>query len=150
VAGKYQNSRELLEKSPGKEVSTITKTVAKVQAEQIAGSKVSVFSLLASVVKYLADPRVRKEVIGLLERLGLIMAMIRDYFAGHYRKLPANTLVALIGALIYFVSPVDTIPDIIPGLGYLDDAGVIAMVFMNFNNDIKAYKKWLEGTDTQR
>ena len=123
---------------------------AKLQAEKIAGSKGSTLSLLASVMKYLADPRVRKEVIGLLERLGLIMAMIRDYFAGHYRKLPANTLVALIGALIYFVSPVDTIPDIIPGLGYLDDAGVIAMVFMNFNNDIKAYKKWLEGTDTQR
>ncbi|HON28410.1 MAG TPA: YkvA family protein [Mesotoga infera] len=127
----------------------MTKTVAKLQAEQIAGSKVSVFSLLASVVKYLADPRVKKEVIGLLERLNLMISLIRDYFNGSYRRLPVNTLVWLVAALIYFVSPVDVIPDIIPVIGFLDDAGVIAMVFSNFNRDITAYKNWLEAGDTQ-
>ncbi|HPD38719.1 YkvA family protein [uncultured Mesotoga sp.] len=122
---------------------------AKLQAEKIAGSKGSTLSLLASVMKYLADPRVRKEVVGLLERLGLMVAMIKDYFNGRYRRLPFNTLVALIAALIYFVSPVDAIPDVIPGIGFLDDAGVIAIVFMNFNKDITAYENWLEGNGAQ-
>ena len=122
---------------------------AKLQAEKIAGSKGSTLSLLASVMKYLADPRVRKEVVGLLERLGLMVAMIKDYFNGRYRRLPFNTLVALIAALIYFVSPVDAIPDVIPGIGFLDDAGVIAIVFMNFNKDITADENWLEGNGAQ-
>jgi len=127
----------------------VTPKDAKLQAEKIAGSKGSTLSLLASVMKYLADPRVRKEVVGLLERLGLMVAMIKDYFNGRYRRLPFNTLVALIAALIYFVSPVDAIPDVIPGIGFLDDAGVIAIVFMNFNKDITAYENWLEGNGAQ-
>ncbi len=78
-----------------------------------------------------------------------MISLIRDYFNGSYRRLPVNTLVWLVAALIYFVSPVDVIPDIIPVIGFLDDAGVIAMVFSNFNRDITAYKNWLEAGDTQ-
>lgn len=38
---------------------------------------------------------------------------------------PAWARAVIIGALGYFICPVDATPDFIPGLGYVDDAGVI-------------------------
>ena len=38
---------------------------------------------------------------------------------------PAWAKAVIIGALGYFICPVDATPDFIPGLGYVDDAGVI-------------------------
>lgn len=45
---------------------------------------------------------------------------------------PKSLKAIIIGGLIYMVSPVDLIPDVIPVVGLLDDAGVIGIVFSQF------------------
>ena len=47
-------------------------------------------------------------------------------------ETPASLKAIIIGGLIYMVSPVDLIPDVIPVVGLLDDAGVIGFVFSQF------------------
>ena len=47
-------------------------------------------------------------------------------------ETPASLKAIIIGGLIYMVSPVDLIPDVIPVVGLLDDAGVIGLVFSQF------------------
>lgn len=42
---------------------------------------------------------------------------------------PASAKAIIIGALLYAVSPLDVIPDVIPVLGLTDDAGVIGLAF---------------------
>ena len=55
----------------------------------------------------------------------------------------------IFGALAYFISPVDAIPDIIPMAGFTDDLGALAaaigMVAMYITDDVKAQarQKWL-------
>jgi uncharacterized membrane protein YkvA (DUF1232 family) len=46
-----------------------------------------------------------------------------------------------IGALLYLVSPIDAIPDIIPILGLTDDAGVIAAAVTSLAVELSKYKK---------
>ncbi len=58
---------------------------------------------------------------------------MKDKYVPWYRK----TIV--VGALIYFISPIDTIPDLTPLVGYLDDLGVITAVIKFLGNEIKAY-----------
>jgi uncharacterized membrane protein YkvA (DUF1232 family) len=58
---------------------------------------------------------------------------MRDKSVPWYRKS------IVVGALIYFISPIDTIPDIAPLIGYLDDLGVIMAVVKYLGSEIVPY-----------
>ena len=62
-----------------------------------------------------------------LNDIKLYFKMLGDTFSGKYKKLPIGTIAAIIGTLLYVLSPVDLIPDFIPGIGYLDDAAIVAL-----------------------
>lgn len=57
-----------------------------------------------------------------------------DAVAAHYcafdRETPNSVRLTLIGALAYFVMPVDLVPDVMPILGFTDDAGVLSAAIM--------------------
>ena len=58
---------------------------------------------------------------------------LKDPFVKWYRKA------VVVAALIYFIVPIDTIPDIAPLFGYLDDLGVIAAVLKYLGGELKDY-----------
>ena len=45
----------------------------------------------------------------------------------------------VVGALVYFIVPIDTIPDIAPLFGYLDDLGVITAVLKYMGSELQSY-----------
>ena len=45
-------------------------------------------------------------------------------------------------AILYFLMPLDSIPDFILGLGYLDDVTVITFVLSQIQTEIEKYKIW--------
>lgn len=75
----------------------------------------------------------------LANQVRLSFSMIKDYLQGNYRKLPWWSVASVAAALGYFLAPVDVIPDFIPGLGYLDDAAVFALVLGGIREDLKKY-----------
>jgi uncharacterized membrane protein YkvA (DUF1232 family) len=48
------------------------------------------------------------------------------YYCAFDRNTPRHVHVALVGALAYFVLPIDAVPDMLPLFGYTDDAAVLA------------------------
>ncbi len=58
---------------------------------------------------------------------------MKDPQVGWYRKA------IIIAALIYFISPIDTIPDFAPLFGYLDDLGVIAALLKFLGSELVPY-----------
>jgi len=55
--------------------------------------------------------------------------LLTAYYCAFDRETPREVQAALIGALAYFILPFDIIPDMIPVLGYTDDAAVLAAAF---------------------
>ena len=71
--------------------------------------------------------------------------MLKDTFYGDYEGVPVGTIAAIIGSLLYVLSPLDLVPDVIPLIGYLDDAAILALC-MNFAKiDVDRYKEWKNG-----
>ena len=83
-----------------------------------------------------------KALAAVLADLQLIVRMVRARLKGEYRDLSNKSLVILVGALLYFLMPLDAIPDFIPGVGYLDDAGVIAMALGTVKTEIDKFRAW--------
>ena len=52
--------------------------------------------------------------------------MLTAYYCAFDRRTPTHVRVALIGALVYFISPLDLLPDVLPIVGFTDDAAVLA------------------------
>jgi len=65
-----------------------------------------------------------------LRRLAAGLPFVEDLLAAYYcafdRDTPRHVQAALFGALAYFVLPFDVIPDMLPVLGFTDDAAVLA------------------------
>ena len=57
----------------------------------------------------------------------LMFGLLGDWLSGTY-KVSTGTILAILGAVIYFVTPIDAIADFIPVLGWMDDAAVFTLV----------------------
>ena len=79
------------------------------------------------------------------EYLMLLFRMLRAYLGGRYRDVSWQSLVAIVGALVYFVMPIDLIPDAVAGLGFADDAAVIAWTIQALREEIDRFSAWETG-----
>ena len=80
----------------------------------------------------LAEDRdsVRRRFWRKLKRVVAHLPFAEDLLAAYYcafdRDTPRHVQVALMGALAYFILPFDLVPDMMPVLGFTDDAAVLA------------------------
>ncbi len=76
------------------------------------------------------------------EDIPLLCDLVVDYVTGKYKEIPLASIITIVAALVYFLSPIDLIPDPIPIIGYVDDAAVIGFAIMAVHNDLQSYKVW--------
>jgi uncharacterized membrane protein YkvA (DUF1232 family) len=72
----------------------------------------------------------------------VLVRLVRAFARGDYREVSRGTLGLIVGALIYFVSPIDAILDHLPLAGYLDDAAILAWVMREVRSEIEAFRAW--------
>jgi uncharacterized membrane protein YkvA (DUF1232 family) len=73
--------------------------------------------------------------------LQTLLRLLRAYGEGRYRDVSGKNL-ALAGlGLLYLVSPLDVLPDFIPG-GFADDAAVIGFVVRKIRTELVEFEAW--------
>lgn len=112
-------------------------------AEELLQDKNKMATFLEKVKVWIKKAK-KVPVIGAL--VGEIITMIElaaDYVKGDYREIPFRTMVSIVAALAYALSPIDLIPDAIPFAGYLDDAAIIALILqLGVSAELNKYRKW--------
>ena len=76
--------------------------------------------------------------------LPTLLAIIKSYLKKEYCKFPVASIITILGALIYVVTPIDAISDLIPVVGYFDDAAVIQFCLDKLHKEIAEYNTWLK------
>jgi uncharacterized membrane protein YkvA (DUF1232 family) len=75
------------------------------------------------------EARVRRDFWPKAKRVAARLPFAEDLLAAYYcafdRATPLHVKAALVGALAYFVMPFDFVPDVLPILGFTDDAAVL-------------------------
>jgi uncharacterized membrane protein YkvA (DUF1232 family) len=74
--------------------------------------------------------------------LQTLIALLRDWSKGKYSNVPPRTILFVVAALLYFLSPIDTIPDFLGAIGFTDDAAVVLFVLSAIKNEMNLYKDW--------
>ncbi len=70
------------------------------------------------------------------------LRLVRAYASGTYREIPWQSLLMLVAAVVYFVMPVDAVPDILLGFGLLDDAAILGWTLRTLDGDLKRFRAW--------
>lgn len=78
------------------------------------------------------------------EDLGVLVRFARAWSRGAYRAAPWTSVLYMVAALVYFVSPIDIIPDTLVGIGFIDDVAIIAAVVNAVRSDLDAFRAWEE------
>jgi uncharacterized membrane protein YkvA (DUF1232 family) len=73
----------------------------------------------------------------LLDDAHTLYTMLRD---PAYRFDWATRAKVIFG-LLYFVSPIDFVPDFVPGVGFIDDAVVLTLVVRSLGEAVKRYRQ---------
>ena len=67
---------------------------------------------------------------------------MRAWARGEYRDVSRGTIALILGALVYFLTPIDAIFDHLPFAGYVDDAAILAWVVSEVKAELDAFKAW--------
>jgi len=86
----------------------------------------------------------RRPLARFIEDGKLLIAIIKDYWAGVYRNIPYGVIASSVFTLIYVLNPFDLLPDVLPIIGQLDDAAVMGACLILIEQDLHKYKDWKE------
>ena len=98
------------------------------KARRIAEDDGQIGELINKVKEKIAEVAKSDSLKQLFTTVELLIRMMKSYLSGEYRNYPKRTLLLILFGLIYFLMPIDAIPDFIPITGFLDDLTILLWV----------------------
>ncbi len=121
--------------------SSIKEYISK--AKKIINDDKKLKELIDDVLKKLKEVSSDKKTSAKLnDSLRLFIRIINAYTSKEYTYVPWKTICLIVAGLIYFIYPVDLIPDFIPVSGLIDDIALIAWIYESIQDDIENFLEW--------
>jgi DnaJ-class molecular chaperone len=78
---------------------------------------------------------------GILQDVKDLFSLFKDAIRGRFRLHPVN--IGIVGGgLLYFVLPMDFLPDFLPLVGFIDDVTVLTMIINSLREELIKYRVW--------
>ena len=117
--------------------------IAKNRAASLLGKRCRLLLLLAQLADKLRRVNWKAvDRVTIKEKFSTLGRFSKAYILGHYREVPWRSMLVIVAAIVYFVSPIDLIPDFIPLTGLSDDFGILLWVYSTVNNEIDKFLVW--------
>lgn len=78
----------------------------------------------------------------LWDKIHLLFSLIKDWLSGSYKDISRSAILLILAGLLYFVSPLDLLPDWLVGLGFVDDVTFLALIINQLDKELLKYKSW--------
>jgi len=116
---------------------------AKKRAGKVLSNKEKLEEVLSSTKNRLGEVHLENSKLSKLgQNLRLFLRMVKAYASGAYKDVPWKSMVAIVAGIIYFLMPLDLVPDFIPFTGFIDDFTVIVLISNAFQQDIEDFELW--------
>jgi uncharacterized membrane protein YkvA (DUF1232 family) len=88
----------------------------------------------------------KNSLSGILQQFYLLVELVKAWSKNEYQDVSKKTIIMVIATIVYFVAPLDLIPDFLIGLGIFDDVAVIGYTVKQISNELDRFKKWKENS----
>jgi uncharacterized membrane protein YkvA (DUF1232 family) len=76
------------------------------------------------------------------QRTLLLGRLVAAYAKGKYRAIPLKSFLSVIAVILYFLNPLDLVPDALVGIGLADDLAIVTWIFGILKDELKAFEQW--------
>lgn len=76
------------------------------------------------------------------QKISLLVRMVKAFSKREYTTIPIKSITSIVAALVYFISPIDFIPDFLPVIGLTDDFALLVWLFNALADDIETFRIW--------
>lgn len=108
------------------------------KAQEYIKTPEKIKNIIPQIQEYLS----KKGLSEVKENILLLIDYMSDIVNGNYKGYSVKSLLFVVAAMIYLVSPIDVIPDFIFGIGLTDDVAVIVFVLREVSFELDKYNKW--------
>lgn len=119
--------------------SSYLKSAQKKSSDYINNPK-KIQVLLDKAVQKISKSRGVLSDVG--DSLGVFIRLMRAYGSGQYNTIALKSVLLILASLIYFVMPVDAIPDVLLGFGYIDDVALLGWTISAVKQEIEKFSDW--------
>jgi len=115
------------------------------QAARLAGKKSRILVLLTKLGSKMNKVNwspIERQL--LKEKFFTFGRLAKAYATGKYRTVPWRTILIVLAAVIYFINPLDLIPDLIPVAGFTDDFAILLWVYNSIQEEVEKFLAWEE------
>jgi uncharacterized membrane protein YkvA (DUF1232 family) len=117
--------------------------MALAKAARLAGKPGRIALLLARLGEKLTKVEWKKVSVSTAkEKLSVFSRIASAYASGRYRDISWKSILIVLAAIIYFLNPIDLIPDLVPVLGFTDDFSVLVWVYGTLGSEIDKFLAW--------
>ena len=117
--------------------------VALAKASKLLSTKARVMILLGKLAAKLRTVNWKEvKAADLKEKVSVCGRLLKAFVTGKYTAIPWKPLLLVTAAVIYFVNPIDLIPDWVLAVGFTDDISILVMVYSSVHTELQKFLEW--------